>query len=283
MGKPGRVVLAGSDVDLYRDGKAASEGLKRDLAETALSDPANGLRVLSVSRFDAPRLGDEAVGLRVKAKFGAAILWFTGFAMQRGELVEQVAVLRTDGGSEQAAVLAVARALSVRVEDVLAGKVTAAAVKLPAKEKPKTAAIPSVKIDGGALTSRDLNGAKITRAEYVKDSDTVAAYEREFDSTRYGKTHLLSAENDVSLYASPAAARVFIDSMGGLFNPANPSFKSFITNAFSQGSTFKIKSFSVLRHRTLAVQEARERSSSSASRRRSGRCTWSTRSLRTGS
>jgi len=257
IGKAGHVVLAASGVVLYQGAKAASEGLKRDLADTEMSDPANGLHVLSVSRFDAPRLGDEAVGVHVKAKFGAAILWFTVVEVRRGELVEQVGVLRTDGNSEQAAVLDLAHALSVRVEDVLAGKVTTPAVKLPAEKKEKSAVVPAVKIDSGALTSGDLNGAKVTRSEYLKDSDTIAAYEREFDSTRYGKTRLLSAENDVSLYSSPTAASAFIAYMGGFFNPSNPSLESFLRKSFSENRAFKVTSVSVLRHRTLTVREAK--------------------------
>jgi hypothetical protein len=144
IGKPGRVVYVGSNVELFRSPAAASAGLERDVEDIALSDPANGLRVLSVSRFGAPELGDAAVGFKVKAKFGTAILWFTGVAARRGELVEEVALLRTDATSAQATVLALARALSARVQAVLAGKVTTPAVNLPAKEKSKTPVAPAV-------------------------------------------------------------------------------------------------------------------------------------------
>src|SRR5262249_26259912 len=151
--------------------------------------------------------------------------------VRRGDLVESLGVIRTDGSSEQATVLRLAHALSARVEAVLAGKITTPAVNVPAPPA-KTAVAHAVKIDTAALAAGDLDGAKVTRAEYVKDNDTVAAYEREFDSVKYGSTRLLSAENDVSLYASAGDAKLFVDGMGGLFDPANPSFKSFIRSAF---------------------------------------------------
>jgi hypothetical protein len=255
VGRPAQLVYAASELDLYQSGRAASKGLAAQLADATASDPANGLHVLSSRRFPVHGLGDEAIGVRVKAKVGTAILWFTGVAMRRGDLLESITLLRTDGSSTEATAVGLARALSQRVSGVLAGRISTRPANVPAA-KPSAPVASTVKLEPGALTAGDLNGAKITRSEYVKDSNAVAAYEREFDSIRYGKTQLLSAESDVSLYSSPAAAKLFIDGMGSLFSPTNPGFKRFITAAFSQGAGFKITSFSVRRHRDVALQGA---------------------------
>jgi len=255
VGKPANLVYVASELDLYQDGHSASKGLAAQLADATTSDPANGLRVLSKTRFPVSGLGGDAVGIRVKAKVGTAILWFTGVAVRRDDLLESVTLLRTDDSSQQATALGLAHALSDRVSGVLAGRITTPPAYVPAA-KAKTPVSSTVKLDPGVLTAADLNGAKVTRSEYVKDSNAIAAYEREFDSTRYGKTQLLSAENDVSLYSSPAAAKLFIEGMGSLFSPTNPAFKRFITTAFSQGAGFKITSFSVRRHRDVALGSA---------------------------
>jgi hypothetical protein len=257
VAKPESLVYVSSELDLYRSGAAASKGLAAQLADAAASDPASGVHVLSSERFAVHGLGDEAVGIHVKAKVGTAVLWFTGVAVRRDDLLESITVLRTDGGSQQATALGLAHALSDRVSGVIAGRITTPPAGNVPAAKAKAPVVSTVKLDPGALTAGDLNGAKITRSEYVKDADAVAAYEREFDSTRYGNTRLLSAESDVSLYSSPAAAQVFIEGMGSLFSPANPSFRSFISQAFSQGAGFKITSFAVRRHRDVALGGAK--------------------------
>ncbi len=131
IGKPGKLAYVTSTVESYRDPDAASGGLVRSLGDVTTSDPAGGLRVLSSKRFAVPGLGDEATGIQVRLMLGPAATWFTGVAVRRGELLELVGVLRTDGRSQKAAAIGLAQALSRRVEGVLAGKITSAPAKLP--------------------------------------------------------------------------------------------------------------------------------------------------------
>ena len=132
LATPGKLVYVSSSVDLYRDARAASAGLVRSLQQAVADDPSVGFKVLSSERFVAPGLGDAAAGVRVKAKFGPVQLWLTGVEVQHGPLLASVGVMRTDAKPANATAIALARALSARVEGVLAGEVTAPPASLPA-------------------------------------------------------------------------------------------------------------------------------------------------------
>src|SRR3954452_7033489 len=125
LSTPGKLVYVSSSVDLYRDERSASAGLVRSLQQAVTDDPSVGFRVLASERFVAPGLGDAAVGVRVKAKFGAVQLWLTGVEVRHGSLLASVGVMRTDAAPANRTAIALARALTVRVEGVLAGDVTA--------------------------------------------------------------------------------------------------------------------------------------------------------------
>src|SRR5262245_16070612 len=181
LSKPGKLVYVSSSVDLYRDARAASAGLVRRLQQAVADDPSVGFKVLSSERFVAPGLGDAAVGVRVQAKFGAVQLWVTGVEVQHGPLLASVGVMRTDPTPANRTAIALARALSMRVDRVLAGEVMAPAALLPGvNETGKRPVAPAADISGAALTSADLGGAPVTRGEYVSGQAAVAAYVREF-------------------------------------------------------------------------------------------------------
>ena len=131
VGKAGKLVGVASRLAVYRTAVAASAGLRREFDDARASDPANGFRVLSSTRFAAPGLGDEAAGIRVLAKAGLAKLWFTAVGVRSGKLIELVGLIRTDGRSEQPHALLLAHALAARVEGVLAGTITTPPAKFP--------------------------------------------------------------------------------------------------------------------------------------------------------
>jgi hypothetical protein len=251
FGKPGKLVYVSSGVELYRDAASASTGIARQLGDVVTDDPSNGVDVVTSSRFDVPGIGDRAVGMRVKLKLGSATLWLTGVVVRRGELTESVELLRTDARPADAPARALARALAARVEGVLAGRVTTPPAKLPAATSKRTVK-PTVEIAMAALTSADLNGAGVTRQEYVADSDALAAYQREFDGVKYGSSRLANAESDVSLLGSASEVAVYVDAVRSVLDPKSGSFKKFLEDEFAKGAGFKL-TFSVVRRATLTL------------------------------
>jgi hypothetical protein len=250
FGKPGSLVGVSTEVVLLTSSAKATAYVQRELRDFVLSDKASGFIVQGSTRFDVSGLGDEAQGIRASVKFPAGHIWVTGVIVRRGELLVEIAVVRTDDRSEDALATRAAKAAVARVQGVLSGAITTPPAKLP-KEEPKTpAGKPKVAIAGGLPSPADLHGATVTRQEYVKDEDTVASYEREFDNARVGGTKFLSIETDLALYPTSGEAGLFLAGIRGVFNPSNPTFKEFITNAFKEGSGgLRLTSYTV-RHKS---------------------------------
>jgi hypothetical protein len=99
-------------------------------------------------------------------------------------------------------------------------------------------------------------GTRVTRSEYVRDPDTVATFEREFDlgDPLVGGSRLVSLEHDVSLYKTAAEAHLVTLAVVTVFNNAgSSSFRTFFAQNFQSGAGFKLTSLRVLRRRDLPV------------------------------
>ena len=257
LSTPGKLVYVSSSVDLYRDARTASAGLVRSLQQAVADDPSVGFKVLSSERFIAPGLGDAAVGVRVKARFGAVQLWVTGVEVRRGPLLASVGVMRTDDRRADLTAIGLARALSLRVEGVLAGAVTAAPAALPSlTDTGKRPATPAANISGAALSSADVGGAAVTRAEYVPDDAAVAAYVREFDGARIGHSRLMSIENDVDLLSSQSGAAAMLAGISGALDPNGKSLEGMLRRQFARSNSEKLHSVSVIRQRAIPLRGA---------------------------
>ena len=254
LSTPGKLVYVSSSVDLYRDARSASVGLVRSLQQAVADDPSVGFKVLASERFVAPGLGDAAVGVRVKAKFGAAQLWVTGVEVQHGPLLASVGVMRTDAAPANATAIALARALFTRVEGVLAGEVKAPPASLPGvNETGRRPVAPGASIAGAALTSADVGGAAITRGEYVSGQTAVAAYVREFDSAKVGRSRLMTVENDVSLLSSESGSAAMLAGIRGVLDPRGTALKELLRRQFARSNGVKLDSVTVVRQRALSL------------------------------
>jgi hypothetical protein len=257
LSKPGKLVYVSSSVDLYRDARSASAGLVRRVQQAVADDPSVGFKVLSSERFVAPGLGDAAVGVRVQAKFGAVQLWVTGVEVQRGPLLASVGVMRTDATPANETAISLARVLSLRVERVLSGEVMAPAAALPAvNETGKQPVAPTADISGAALTPADVGGATVTRGEYVSGQTAVAAYVREFDGARVGRSQLMSVENDVSLLPSDSGAAAMLAGVRSVLDPRGASLEAMLRRQFAHSNGVKLDSVSVVRQGELTLPGA---------------------------
>jgi hypothetical protein len=250
---PGRLVYVSSSVDLYRNPTAAAAGLERTLQQAVADDPTVGFKVLSSERFVAPGLGDAAAGVRVKARFGQVQLWLTGVEVQRGALLASVGVMRTDARRADATAIALAHVLTARVDGVLAGTVTEPAATLPAVEETgKLLITPATDIAGAALTSADVGGAAVTRGEYVSGRTAVAAYVREFDGAKVGRSQLMTVENDVSLLSSESGAAAMLAGVRGALDPTGTALERLLRAQYARAN-LKLESVSIVRQRALRL------------------------------
>jgi hypothetical protein len=254
LATPGKLVYVSSSVDLFRDSDAAAAGLQRSLQQAVADDPSVGFKVLSSQTFTPPDLGDAAVGVRIRAKFGEVDLWVTGVEVQHGPLLASVGVMRTDAAPANATAIALARTLSARVQGVLAGRVRAPAVELPAVNETGKQAIPrAVAISGAALRSSDVGGASITRGEYVSGQTAVSAYVREFGGAKVGRSQLMSVENDISLLSSDSGATAMLAGVRGALHPSAAALKQLIRRQYAQPNSVRLDSVEIVRQRTLKL------------------------------
>jgi len=181
-------------------------------------------------------------------------LWVTGVEVQHGPLLASVGVMRTDAAPANATAIALARTLSARVQGVLAGRVRAPAVELPAvNETGKQAIPPAVAISGAALRSSDVGGASITRGEYVSGQTAVSAYVREFGGAKVGRSQLMSVENDISLLSSDSGATAMLAGVRGALHPSAAALKQLIRRQYAQPNSVRLDSVEIVRQRTLKL------------------------------
>ena len=248
IGSPGRLVFVASDVELFRDGRAAARGFERNMRDTVADDPSVGVEMLSAKTFAVRGIGDRAVGARLKARFGKVTVWMTGVQLRVGELLASVAVMRTDSRSQNAHAVALARALEARIGGVLAGRVTTPPVKTPSKgqQGPKTVK-PKVDIAVAVPTSGDVSGAKVVRQGHVADDASISTYEREFGSVRYGSSRLLSIQTGASLLATAAQAKAAVVAAPSVLKPGSAQFRQELTAEFAKDGGLQLEKLTVLR------------------------------------
>ena len=87
----------------------------------------------------------------------------------------------------------------------------------------------------------------------MPDVAAVAAYERDFESVKYGRSRLLYVECRLMLYASPLDATVARAGIGAVVNPGSSSFKSLLTLAVAHSSGLPLKSYAVRRNAAITL------------------------------
>ena len=159
--------------------------------------------------------------------------------MQHGPLLASVGVMRTDAAPANATAIALARALFTRVEGVLAGEVKGAA---RGASRPLTSWASSLSRPARTSpaprcsTSADVGGAAITRGEYVSGQTAVAAYVREFDGAKVGRSRLMTVENDVSLLSSDSGSAAMLAGIRGVLDPNGASLKQLLRQQFARSN-----------------------------------------------
>jgi hypothetical protein len=81
----------------------------------------------------------------------------------------------------------------------------------------------------------------------------VAAYVREFDGTKVGRSQLMSVENDVSLLASEAASAAMLAGVRGTLDPRGAALERLLRDQYARANGVRLDSVSVMRQRALAL------------------------------
>jgi hypothetical protein len=118
------VVQVATDVSLFRDAGAASDFLAKEAEDHQRFEGKEirpSLTLEEVETFAVDGLGDEAIGLRVRASLAGAELYLTSVSFRMNRLVGGAWVFRADDASVNSQVEAIARTLEERVKDVLLG------------------------------------------------------------------------------------------------------------------------------------------------------------------
>jgi hypothetical protein len=170
----------------------------------------------------------------------------TGVQIRRGPLLASVAVMRTDGRSENARALALARALEARIVAVRAGRITTPPANLARLERGPKRVKPKVDISVAALTRADLDGAEVVRQGHVADASSVATYEREFDAVRLGASRLTSVQAGVSLFGSVAETKAAIERAPSVFSPRNTAFRNEFVRELAEEGGLVVEKLSVV-------------------------------------
>ena len=120
-------------------------------------------------------------------------------------------------------------------------------------ETGKRPVAPAADIAGAALTSADVGGAAITRGEYVSGQTAVAAYVREFDGARVGRSQLMTVENDVSLLTSESGSAAMLAGVRGVLDPKGSALKRLLAQQYAKANGVKLDSVSIIRQRPLSL------------------------------
>ena len=211
LSRKGVLVDADSAVDLYRSAAGAVNAVARDRANLRRFQGKRGRsgEVFDrVSYFAVPGQ-PGALGVRVHFRIGALTAWETLVEWPADTVVASVGLGRTDSRDVHAEVLRLAAALKARVRGVLAGTV---------HDKPLAQAGPKLgglgKPPGGpdlslmAVQPGDFAGAPRPKSErYVRNSDDIAEYIREFGPVTLGSASLASLRADVELRPDAKTAK----------------------------------------------------------------------------
>ena len=122
----GGVYEVGTGVELFEDGRAASDYLAKQVDDYLGLEGEEidvGLTLEKVETFAVGGLADEAVGLRARASLRDVQLYGTVVIFRLDRLVGAVGVGRVDDANVNSQVEAIARALEQRIEGVLLGDI----------------------------------------------------------------------------------------------------------------------------------------------------------------
>src|SRR6266545_2330971 len=221
----GLLVDADSEVDLFRTEAGAARYIAREAGEFRRLEGKRlkyGIVVDQVSYFAATGLRG-ARGVHFHLRAGGLTFWATGVLFQVGTLV-----VRAD-------VRQLAVALNRRIQGVLAGNV---------HDNPIGTTTPKL---GGlgppaggpdlvsmAIAPGDFDGrARPTYQGYVRNTDDIADYVREFRSVTFGSSTLAWLKSEVELRPSAKAANDFVSLLRSLLH--GPRGRTFMQEAITSG------------------------------------------------
>jgi hypothetical protein len=237
-------ITAASTVELLRDEAAATAYMQKqfdDVSALQGKEIDTGTSLDEATTFEVSDLGDEAQGARVRLSFGSDAQFSGTFvALRIGRLIGTAAVARADDTDINAEVEDLASKLEERMRGVLRGDITGTPVPIPtADDNPAEVTPPEgiADLSSMALRPSDIGpDVSVQREAYVEDSDTVAKYEREFD-TGFGtvgqSTVFLSLQSDIELYETVASARDGLSAFDFIFGGNGGD--EFIQSLFAQG------------------------------------------------
>jgi hypothetical protein len=233
----GLLVDADSEVDLFRTEAGAARYIAREAGEFRRLEGKRlkyGIVVDQVSYFAATGLRG-ARGVHFHLRAGGLTFWATGVLFQVGTLVASAELGRTDARDVRADVRQLAVALNRRIQGVLAGNVHDNPIRTttpklgglgPPAGGPDLASM--------AIAPGDFDGrARPTYQGYVRNTDDIAAYVREFRSVTFGSSTLAWLKSEVELRPSAKAANDFVSLLRSLLH--GPRGRTFMQEAITSG------------------------------------------------
>jgi len=217
--RPGRLIDAGSAVNLFRTPEGAAAYLRMETSTVHRYEgrriKQNGGILTGIAPF-AITGQTGALGIRAYVKLGQLSAWLTLVLFRVGPVVANVALIRTDSRDLRADARRLAATLDRRVGDVLAGRI-------PKTAKPTLGSLGP--LQGGpdlaamAIRSTDFITPLRTASEaYRRNPADIAEYVRHFELVSVDGTLLPAVGADVELRPSTAAAAEYVARQRHLFS-----------------------------------------------------------------
>ena len=237
VSRPGQLVDADSEVDLFKSPAGAAEYAAFESTELRRLSGKRlqyGFVVDDVSYFAVPGISG-ARGIHARIRAGGLTAWITGVGFHKGLVAANVGLSRTDDRDIRAVALRDAAALSSRIDGVLAGRIHGKPLTAPHAQLGGLGPVPGgPDLAAMAIQPGDFVGrAKPVGQGYVRNSDDVAEYDRQFQLVTFGSSPIGLLKAEVELRPSTKDAGDFVSLLDSFFR--GPRGRTFMTNAIVAG------------------------------------------------
>jgi len=198
----------GTEVELLEDSVYAAQYLHKQLTdyERLKGTVEPGLKLRSISAFEAVAIGEEAGGGRGTITIPGLLTGHETYVVfRRHRIVATVAIVRADRRDVRQEALRIAVELDRRIQAVLAGEID---VTPPHPEKATKVAFQGRKrLPDLTMASADVAPGASPVAEEAKQSDDdYVSYSRTFEDVVVGGSHLVRLRAETQLYESETTA-----------------------------------------------------------------------------
>jgi hypothetical protein len=246
-------IAVSTSVELLSDEAAATAYMEKqfdDMVALQGEELDAGSSLEEATTFEVDGLGDEAQGARTRLSvLGAQEFTGTFVVFRIDRLIGVAIIVRADDGDINTEVEDLAAKLEHRVRGVLGGDITGTPIPIPTEDQDEPATVEPPEdipdLSSMALAASDVSpDTSVEREGYIEADDTVATYEREFDtgSEAIGAgTTLLSLETDVELYESISQAQLGVSAFDFIFqgNGGEQLIESLFAEGFEEEAGFE--------------------------------------------